>query len=68
MSRLNVNINDDTAAALRALADQDKMSVTEVVRRAVSVYKFVKDELDEDTDLQLVNKKSKERTTLALIQ
>lgn len=38
--RLNININDETAAFLQARAAADEASVTEVVRRAVSVYAF----------------------------
>lgn len=44
-TRLNVNINDETAAALRDLAERRQTTVTEIVRRAVSVYKFVEDEV-----------------------
>lgn len=42
-TRLNVNINDETALALRDMADRRSTSVTEIVRRAISVYKFVED-------------------------
>jgi predicted transcriptional regulator len=50
--RLNININDETRDALQDLAARRQTSVTEVVRRAVSVYKFVEDEIvDGDSDL-----------------
>lgn len=42
--RLSVNINDETAAALQDLAQRRNTTVTETVRRAVSVLKFVEDE------------------------
>lgn len=54
-TRLSVNVNDETAAALRELADQDEISVTEVIRRAVSVYKFFVDARAEDKTIQLVS-------------
>jgi hypothetical protein len=38
--RLSVNVNDETAAALHALADKHGCSVTEIVRRAVSAQAF----------------------------
>lgn len=44
-TRLNVNINEETAAALRELAARRDTSVTEIVRRSVAVYKFVEDEV-----------------------
>ena len=54
-TRLNVNINDETAAALQELASRRQTTVTEVVRRAVSIYKFIEDEvMDGDKKLKLV--------------
>lgn len=43
-ARLGVNINDETAGALRAISERRGITVTEAVRRAVSVYRFVNDE------------------------
>lgn len=55
VTRLSVNINDETAAALKQMADRRQTTVTEVVRRAVSVYKFIEDEVvDGDKTLKLV--------------
>jgi len=54
-TRLNVNINDETAEALKELAERRQTTVTEIVRRAVSVYKFVEDEVvDGNKVLKLV--------------
>lgn len=54
-TRLNVNINDETAAALRALAERRSTTITEIVRRSISLYKFVEDEtVDGDKTLKLV--------------
>ena len=58
-TRLNVNINDETAAALRQLAEDEGTTVTEIVRRAVSVYKFFEDARDEGQSIQLVTKDEK---------
>lgn len=44
--RLSVNLNHETAAALKDLAKDQGLSMTEVMRRAISVYKFVIDERD----------------------
>ena len=43
--RLSVNINDETAQALNELAARRQTTVTEIIRRAVSMYKFVEDEV-----------------------
>lgn len=51
--RLSVNINDETAKALNELARKRQTTVTEIVRRAISVYKFVEDETGRGRQLQL---------------
>jgi len=38
MTRLNVNINDETAAAIREAMEQGDITATEGVRRALSSY------------------------------
>lgn len=66
--RLSVNVNDETAEALRALAEKRGTTVTEIIRRAVSVYKFVEDEVgDKGKTLQLVDNERSETTSVALI-
>jgi predicted transcriptional regulator len=65
-TRLSVNINDDTARALKELAERNETSVTEVVRRAIGVYKYIEDEVTlKHKVLQLVS--DDEVTTLALV-
>lgn len=66
-TRLSVNINDETAAALKDLADRRDTSVTEIVRRAVAVYKFVEDEVGQKgKTLQLVDENDRV-TTVAMV-
>ena len=64
-TRLSVNITDDTARALRELAERNQTSVTDIVRRAVSVYKFVADEVEDGKKVQLAD--DREVVTLALV-
>lgn len=45
-TRLSVNIADSTAAALQALSDKHGTSLTETVRRAISVYAGVAEQWD----------------------
>jgi hypothetical protein len=62
--RLSININSETEAALRDLSQREEASVTEIVRRAIGVYKFVSDEVVKGKTLQLVD--DDEITTLRL--
>lgn len=41
VTRLNINVNAEVAEFLREAAERENRTITEVVRRAVSVYKFV---------------------------
>lgn len=52
--RLSVNINDECAEALYELAVRESVTATEVIRRAISVYKFVSDEQDAGKQLKMV--------------
>jgi hypothetical protein len=43
MTRLSVNINDETAANLRRIAVELDTNVTEVVRRSVTTFAYIHD-------------------------
>jgi hypothetical protein len=45
LTLLSVNLNAETAAALHDIMDSRSVTVTEAVRRAISVYKFLLDEV-----------------------
>ena len=66
-TRLSVNVNDETAEALRALAEENETSVTEMIRRATGLYKFVSDETKEGRTLELADKSGKGRTRIAIL-
>ena len=55
--RLSVNLNQETADALKEIAEETGISLTEAVRRAISVYKFVDDEIDAGHRVQTVDQK-----------
>lgn len=40
-TKLSVNLNQETAYAIRWLKDENELSVTEVIRHAVSLYYYV---------------------------
>jgi hypothetical protein len=63
-ARLNVNVNDETAVALRSLAAKQGTTVTEVVRRAVSVHRFLSDAQKRGDRIQLTDGRT---TTLVVI-
>lgn len=53
-ARLNININSETEQALEELAGRKETTVTEIVRRAVSVYNFLDAEMAAGKRLQVV--------------
>jgi hypothetical protein len=62
MPRLTININDETDAALRELAEKQGTTVTEQIRRAVGIYKFF---LEEEREIQLFD--GCDRTTVYIL-
>lgn len=55
---LRVNINSETAAALKDLANHRSTNITETVRRAVAVLKFLEDEQRSGKEILLRNGKN----------
>ncbi|MCC5953446.1 MAG: ribbon-helix-helix protein, CopG family [Acidimicrobiia bacterium] len=41
--RLNLNLGDEVAAALEAMAKEDGVTVTEMVRRSISTEKYLRE-------------------------
>ncbi|MFW3631242.1 ribbon-helix-helix protein, CopG family [Rhodococcus qingshengii] len=56
--RLSVNMNNETADALREIADRYGVSVTEAVRRAISVAHFVEQETRAGKTVQIEDPKT----------
>lgn len=65
--RLNVNLNAETAEALKEIADQRGISFTEAVRRAISIYKFIDDETQEGHRIQTVDPERNQVRELVLM-
>jgi hypothetical protein len=59
--RLSVNLNVDTARALREYAAANHVSATEAVRRAISVLKYVDDEKRSGRAIQSVDDEKKDK-------
>ena len=64
---LCVNMNAETAAALKEIADERGLSYTEAVRRAISIAKFVEDEIEEGRKIQTVDADRKDVRELVLM-
>ena len=56
--RLNVNLNAATADALKKLSEEQGVSLTEVVRRAISLYDFIDDERRSGNRVQMTDPKT----------
>lgn len=65
--RLSVNMNAETAEALKQIADERGLSYTEAVRRAISITKFIEDELEEGRRIQTVDADRKDVRELILM-
>lgn len=66
--RLNVNLTDESAAALKEIAAKRELTVTEAVRRAITWYKFIDDEVVEGKRrIQLVDKDDSRVTDVAVL-
>jgi tRNA pseudouridine-54 N-methylase len=44
--RLNVNLNQETANALKELSESQGLTMTEVIRRSISIFKYLTDEIE----------------------
>ncbi|WP_128683621.1 hypothetical protein [Actinomyces qiguomingii] len=67
-TRLSVNITDETAQALRTLAKEKGTTVTDIVRQATGLLKFIDAELkDPEQVLQIKNIRTNEVSRIKLI-
>lgn len=67
MVRLNVNLNQETAEALKQIASEHNVSYTEAVRRAITVLKFIEDEQAEGRKVQTMDSNEKNKRELILM-
>lgn len=54
-TRLTININDETRAALEKIRGRHGTSYTEIIRRAVAVYDLIRDETGDGHTVQIMN-------------
>lgn len=65
--RLNVNLNQETAEALKDIAKKENISLTEAVRRAIAILKFVEEEQDRGRKIQTMDRDGKDKRELILM-
>lgn len=63
-TRLSINVNDEVAAALRDLAERQDTTITEIVRRSVSVYYFFQEQRSAGKYVRLSGPDGHERVVL----
>lgn len=64
--RLNVNLNQDTADALKRIAGERNISFTEAIRRVISVYHFVSEEQHNGRHVEVRDEKGRTRKITVL--
>ena len=58
--KISVNLSDEVLAALREMSSRDNITMTEVLRRAISTLKFLEDAQREGKAVLLRDPKTKE--------
>ena len=67
-TRLSVNITNETAEAMRSLAKEKGTTVTDIVRQATGLLKFIDTELkDSDQILLIKNVRTNETSRIQLL-
>lgn len=67
LTRLSVNLNAETAAALRSYADHRGLSFTESIRRMIAITKWIQDEMDAGRTVCSVDQNQKNMRELVLL-
>lgn len=65
--RLNVNITPENAEDLKKIASERGITVTEVIRRAIAIYKWVEDERSAGRTIISEDSRGKHRRELVLL-
>lgn len=65
--RLNVNMNEKTARELREISEGERLSITEVVRRAIALYRYIRTETKHGRVLVITDKDGTNRSEIVLM-
>lgn len=66
LTKLSVNINKDTADAIKEMAEARGISITEVIRRAISIAVFIDEEIRAGRRIHTVRADGKKRRELII--
>jgi hypothetical protein len=64
--RLSINLSMETAETLKALVDRKGVTITEGIRRAIAVWRFVEDETSRGNQIAVIEKDESVRKVLIL--
>jgi hypothetical protein len=64
--RLSVNLSNETAQTFRALIRRKGLSITEGIRRAIIVWKFVEDETSKGNQIAIIERDESVRKVVLL--
>lgn len=64
--RLSINLSIDTVEALKELVDRKGVTITEGIRRAIVVLKFIEDETSRGNQIAVIQKDETVRKVLIL--
>jgi len=67
LTRLNVNLNQQTAEALKEIAVENGISLTEAIRRAIALLKFIGDEIRDDRKVQIMDRDGRNKRELVMM-
>ena len=65
--RLEVNLNQETAAALKAAAARSGITFTEAIRRAVAILSYVEEQTDSGRIIQTMDPNGRNKRELVLM-
>lgn len=65
--RLNVNLNKETAAALKKIASSNNLNLTETIRRAIALLAFIDDEKKQGRKIQTMDKDESHKRELMMM-
>jgi predicted DNA-binding protein len=66
--RLSINLSTETAETLKALAERKGVTITEGIRRAIIIWKFMEDEISQGNQIAVIQKDETIRKVLMLLQ
>lgn len=65
--RLNVNLNKETAAALKKIAKSNNLNLTETIRRAIALLDFIDEEKRQGRKIQTMDKDESHKRELMMM-